>query len=244
MLTGADTRLEHGWRLGFATGYSQSSVEVDGRGSSASVDTVHLAAYAGGALGPAVLRSGAAWGWNSIDTTRAVVFPGFSEQEAASYDGDTGQVFGELALPTSWLGMFAEPFAGLAYVHVGSGGFAESGPLAGLTGAAASDDVGYSTLGLRLASTSCVEGVNVTSRASAAWQHAFGDVTPEAALAFAAAGSAFVVGGVPIAEDSALLEAGLDVALSPAAMLEVSYFGQLAAGAQDNAVEGRFKWAF
>ncbi len=87
-------------------------------------------------------------------------------------------------------------------------------------------------------------GAVVTPHASAAWMHAFGDVTPDAALAFASTGTGFVVFGVPLAEDSALVEAGLDLNLSPTATLGVSYSGQLASDLIDNAVKGRFTWLF
>jgi outer membrane autotransporter protein len=96
-LSGMDAGVGGGWRLGAATGFSQSSINVDARHSSADVNTVYLAAYAGGNLGSVALRSGGAWGWDDLDTSRAVVFPGFSEREEASYRGDTGQVFGEVA---------------------------------------------------------------------------------------------------------------------------------------------------
>ena len=43
----------------------------------------------------------------------------------------------------------------------------------------------------------------VTPHVSAAWQHAFDDVTPGAALAFASTGIGFNVTGVPLAEDKA-----------------------------------------
>src|SRR6185312_11919571 len=109
------------------TGYSQSSVEVAARSSSASIDSVQLASYAGGSIGGGVLRSGAAWSWDGIDSNRAVVFPGFFEQQSASYGGDTGQVFGEFAMPTPIYGFVAEPFAGLAYVLVGLAASTESG---------------------------------------------------------------------------------------------------------------------
>jgi len=49
---------------------------------------------------------------------------------------------------------------------------------------------------------------------------------------------------VPLAEDSALVEAGLDLNLSPTATLGVSYSGQLASDLIDNAVKGRFTWLF
>jgi hypothetical protein len=48
----------------------------------------------------------------------------------------------------------------------------------------------------------------LTPRASVAWQHAFGDVNPAAALAFQSTGAAFSVAGVPVARDAAQVEAG------------------------------------
>jgi len=49
--------------------------------------------------------------------------------------------------------------------------------------------------------------------ASAAWQHAFDNVTPNATLSFASTGIGFGITGVPLAENSALVEAGLDLNL-------------------------------
>ena len=105
------------------------------------------------------------------------------------------------------------------------------------------DDVGYSTLGLRLASADCVGGIGVRPRLSVAWQHAFGDVTPVEALTFLSTGTGFSVAGVPIAQDSALIDAGLRLAFDSAA-LEILYSGQFAADARDNAVNGRVNWRF
>ena len=48
--------------------------------------------------------------------------------------------------------------------------------------------------------------------------------------------------GVPLAEDSALIDAGLDFALGEKMTSGVSYSGQFGEGVQDNAVKGRFAW--
>ena len=86
--------------------------------------------------------------------------------------------------------------------------------------------------------------VTVTPHVSAAWQHAFDDVTPGAALSFASTGIAFDVTGVPLAEDTALIDAGLDLSLGPNTSAGVSYSGQFGDGVADNAVKGRFTWLF
>ena len=49
---------------------------------------------------------------------------------------------------------------------------------------------------------------------------------------------------VPLAEDSALLDAGLDFALSDRLSAGVSYSGQYADTVSDNAVKGRLTWLF
>jgi len=61
----------------------------------------------------------------------------------------------------------------------------------------------------------------VTPHISAAWQHA-----PDAALAFASNGIGFKVYGVPLAEDTALLDADLDLAVGEQTTVGMSYTGQ------------------
>ena len=104
------------------------------------------------------------------------------------------------------------------------------------------EDVSYSTLGLRAATTIRISNMVITPKVAAAWQHAFDDVTPDASLAFASTGIGFA--GVPLARNSLLVEAGLDLSLSPTATVGVSYSGQFASELQDNAVKGRFTWLF
>ena len=79
---------------------------------------------------------------------------------------------------------------------------------------------------------------------SLAWQHAFGTVTPTAALAFRSTGAGFGIWGVPIARDAALVEAGGDLHLNLQTKLGIFYVGQLAANAQDHSVMGNFTWRF
>jgi outer membrane autotransporter protein len=84
----------------------------------------------------------------------------------------------------------------------------------------------------------------LTPHASAAWQHAFGAVTPTAALAFESNGAPFTVAGVPLARDAALVEAGFDLHLNTRVTFSVFYFGELAGGVQDNSVKGNLSWHF
>jgi fibronectin-binding autotransporter adhesin len=85
--------------------------------------------------------------------------------------------------------------------------------------------------------------MELTLRGGLAWRRAFGEETPAATLAFAGA-SAFSVAGLPIAKDAALVEAGLDLAISQSTSLGLSYTGQLAGNAQDHAFKSVFAVRF
>jgi len=172
-----------------------------------------------------------------------VVFPGFFERQTADYNADTGQLFGEVAYPTQAMGIDLEPFGGFAYVSVETDSFRErGGPEASLRTSGFDQDVGYTTVGLRAAKTIMWGQMQVTPRIEAAWLHAFDDVTPDASLAFATTGIGFDVAGVPLAEDSALLDAGLDFTISDRLTAGVSYTGQYADNVSDNGVKGRLTW--
>jgi uncharacterized protein with beta-barrel porin domain len=64
------------------------------------------------------------------------------------------------------------------------------------------------------------------------------------ALTFAATGIGFTVYGVPLAQDSALIDTGLDFALGPRTTAGVSYSAEIPHNVHDNAVKGRLTWLF
>jgi outer membrane autotransporter protein len=113
-----------------------------------------------------------------------------------------------------------------------------------LRGVNLDQDVAYTSLGIRAATTMMWGATQVVPHLSAAWLHAFDDVTPGASLAFATTGIGFSINGVPLDEDSALLQAGLDFALGERTTAGVSYTGQFGNGVIDNGIKGRFTWLF
>ena len=243
-VTGFDARFGEGWRMGLAAGYTGARIVTNGRGS-ANVDTGHVAVYGGFNVGAFNVRAGGAYALHTIDTDRTIAFAGFGDRAMARYDGGTGQIFGEVGYALSFGKVAVEPFAGAAWVRLQTDAAAERGGPAALTIAAGTFEAGYATLGIRAASMVPLEnGMVLIPRASAAWQHAFNDVTPAATLAFQSTGTTFVVAGVPIARDSLLAEAGLDLAISRNATLGVSYLGQIASNVTDHTARGKFSWRF
>ncbi|WP_322418332.1 autotransporter outer membrane beta-barrel domain-containing protein [Mesorhizobium huakuii] len=228
------------WRVGVLGGYSHSRFDVPDRASSGSSDNYNLGLYAGTQMGQFGFRAGAIYGWHDIETRRNVVFPAFSEQLSADYNAATAQAFSELAYRFDIGRNAFEPFANLAYVHLNTDGFAETG---GATSALAAQKTTtentFSTFGVR-ASTQFDAGTTKTAlHGMLGWQHAYGDVDPASNLAFNT-GASFAISGVPIARDALAIEAGLDVSLSSNATLGASYSGQIAKDAQGHAFKVSF----
>ncbi len=242
-LTGIDGLVAETVRLGIMTGYSHSSFDVDGRASSGSSDNYHLGVYGGTEMGALGLRAGAAYTWHAVKTARSIAFPGFADSLSADYDAGTFQAFGEAGYRIDTVSASFEPFANLAYVNLHTGAFTEKGGAAALTSASQTTDTTFTTLGIRASTGLDLGTMKATARGMVGWRHAFGDTTPLASQAFAGA-SAFTVAGTPIAKDAAVLEAGLDFALSDSATLGLSYTGQLAAHAHDHGAKASLSVRF
>lgn len=224
-------------RLGLVGGYSRTSFNAKDRSSSGSSDSYYAGLYGGTQWGDLAFRAGTAYTWHRVTTSRSVSFPGFSGSLKADYDAGTAQAFGELGYGFRFGKAAYEPFANLAYVSFRNDSFTESGGAAALTSASATTDTTFTTLGLRGATTFAWGAANATARGTLGWRHAFGDTTPVSTFAFAGS-SPFTIAGVPIARDAAVVEAGLDFALSRAAQLGITYSGQFGASAYDQMLKG------
>ncbi|MBS7696216.1 MAG: autotransporter domain-containing protein [Chelatococcus sp.] len=233
LLIGADGLVGE-WRLGLLAGYSHSSFDADDRASSGSSNNYHLGLYGGTEWGNLAFRTGAAYTWHDIDTNRTAAFPGFADSLSADYNAGTFQAFGELGygLALSSATRF-EPFANLAHVSLRTDSFTEQGGPAALSVDGGTTSMTFTTLGIRGEHTVALGTVDATLRGMIGWRHAFGDTTPESVHAFSG-GDAFTIAGVPIAQDSAVIEAGLDLNLTPEATLGFSYSGQIASDASDH----------
>jgi len=237
VLVGADA-VSGDWMLGLMAGYSRSSASVDDRRSSADIDSYHAGFYGSREFGALRLRSGLSYSWNDIATSRSVTFGGFTDQLSSKYSARTLQAFGELGYGIDTTVASLEPFAALAHVNLSNDSFTESGGTAALTSGRDSSDVTFSTLGLRANRTVNLGGTGVTFKGMIGWQHAYGDTTPYSTMAFAGS-NGFTVAGAPIAADAAVFEAGVDLKLSQAATLGISYTGQIASDANRHGFDAK-----
>ena len=243
VLTGIDGAITPNIRLGLLAGYSHSSFDVDDRASSGSSDNFHIGLYGGGQWDAFRLSGGLAYSWHDIETDRGVAFPGFADTLSAGYDAGTFQVFGEAGYRFDTRGASFEPFVGLAHVSLHTDSFTENGGAAALGVDSRTTDATFMTLGLHASTDFEVGGMNATAHGTLGWRHAFGDITPLSTHDFSG-GDAFTVSGVPIAENAALIRAGVDFDITDNATLGVSYRGQIASDAQEHGISAKLNMTF
>jgi len=122
--------------------------------------------------------------------------------------------------------------------------FTESGGAAALSAGSRSYGFGATTLGVKgelpLSAT-----IPLVLKSTLGRRHVFGDVTPNADLAFASApGTPFTVEGAPIARDSLVTEAGIVWNISANATAGLFYSGDIGGGTYDNVIKGKLEIAF
>jgi len=76
------------------------------------------------------------------------------------------------------------------------------------------------------------------------WRHAFGDTTPQNQMSFAGGGNAFSVSGTPIAQNTAMVEAGFDLGVSERAIVNLSYDGEISRHSQQHGFNARLQVTF
>jgi outer membrane autotransporter protein len=245
LFVGADTALSDTARFGILGGYSRSSFDVGGgRNSSGYSNDYSLGIYGGATWDNLAFRTGAAYTRNEISTKRSIAFPGFADRLKADYSANTTQVYGELGYGIPTGGMTLEPFANLAYVSFDADRVREKGGAAALNVNGGSMNVTYSTLGLHLLGNSFeLGGGTANFKGTLGWRHALNDKTPDATMLLAG-GTAFSVAGVPIAKDSVVVDAGLNLEISDTTTLGIAYNGQLGSNITDNGVRVDFSWKF
>ena len=242
---GGDRKVGDALRVGLVSGYSNGTYNVAARSSHAASDSYYLGAYTGTRFNQWGLRLGGAYTWSDLDLTRSAAFPGFNNDLKTDTHAATGQVFAEVGYSTGIRHIELEPFAGAAYLTVDNDRWAEHGGAAALTGAG-HNGVAYSSLGLREAAV-LYQGAQytVSEKVMLGWQHAYNGIVPNIAQQFATGSTPFMISGVPIAQNSLLVDAGLNWQHQAKNInLRLSYIGQFAEHVTDNGVAGVLSWRF
>ena len=245
---GGTASLGGGWYGGLSFGYTDTSLDVDDRDSSADIEGYTLAITAAKAfeIGSGKLNwlIGASYTWDTIETERDVNVGPLSEHLSAEYDAGLAQIFTEVGYAMEVAeNTTLEPFVGLAWSKLDTDSFTESGGISALESDGYDNDQVTSTLGLRAQRGFTLASMPGKVRAVLAWQHSFGDESASSDVSFAG-GSQFTIHGSPIAEDSALLEIGASLNLTESLTLGAAYVGRFSSENQENTARASLIWSF
>lgn len=227
------------FRLGMIGGHNRHRMRGEGQ---ADVDSYHAGLYGGGTLGRVALRGGLAFAWQNVAVQRSVRFSGFADGVVTQYGATTAQMFGETAYRIETAAGSIEPFVSIAHVRLDVGRGQESGAAAALQLEADSLRTSYATAGTRGDLDLAVGSARLAVRASAGWQHVFGDQLPVVQAALD--GQRFAVSGLPIARDSLVSELRLHSAIRDQLQINLGYQGAIARSGQNHQLQAGLNWQF
>ncbi|WP_313197043.1 autotransporter domain-containing protein [Rhizobium sp.] len=222
LFAGIDADVSEQWRIGGMFGYTNASAGTD-----ADWDSYSAGLYAAAEWGKLNFTTGAIYSKNDISTERNIAFGTFEDQLQADYQSATRQVFADLGWREKVGATTLEPFANLAYINLETDGLREDGGAAALSANGGMDDVTLTTLGLRWSTDIGNADLPATFSGMFGWRHAIGDLTPSSRFAFSS-GNPFVIEGVSLPRDTAVLEASLTAQVSKTARVKLSYSGEFA----------------
>jgi outer membrane autotransporter protein len=230
--------------VGALAGYSRADIDQANEAATAVADNYHLGAYTGTRIGNTSVRAALAYSWHTVDATRSVRFSGFSDHLTSTYDATTFQAFAEVGHSMDvGANTRVEPFANLAHIRLNTDALAETGQSAALRGHSTKHEATFGTVGLHGEQLLVADGTRASLRGTLGWRHAFDGNVIETRHAFSA-GDRFTIRGAPIAKDSAVIEAGLDLGFSPNTTLGLTYSGQVSKQAQDHGLNATFSMRF
>jgi len=170
---GVDSRFGDNWRAA-SPALHQFEPQQQRAASSADINAVHFAATRWRITSPGTAN----WCGLRLEHDRfnrssfSLVLPIIQRHAMSGH----GQLFGELGYGVA-LGASPQSLRWHRLCHSNTNGFSETGVWP-RSGSGNAGNVGYSTLGARIAAIIFAERNGADPRVSLAWQHAFGDVTP------------------------------------------------------------------
>lgn len=219
-----------GISFGLAGTVSKSDQDVDARTSNASAESWGLASILGYAQGGLKVQVGATVVWHRVHTSRAVDFGAGATAQRGQYDATTRQFYGNLSYDVVDGPLDLAPFVRLANVRVHSDAFVETGGAAALSIGEAEQQSTFLTLG---ADARLPLGSSVGVKASAGWQHGWGDLAATLDNRFAGGAGAFEIVGARLPEDAAVVDLGLEADVGPV-RVGASWVGSFGSQWQDH----------
>jgi uncharacterized protein with beta-barrel porin domain len=237
VFAGVDLPVSPDFRIGFAGGWSDSRFDMDDNSGTLDADAWHASLYATGASGNWRTKGIVTYERYDLSSRRPVEFD--TQTARADYNADHVEALGELSyVQQVGANTAVEPYvsAGVSWVQVD--GFTEKVNGNDYLSADQQEETWpYTLIGMRLMGAMNVGSVLVNPMVDLGWRHVFGDTDPD--LVYEGLdGESFAVAGMPIAEDSLVVQAGFDAAFTSGWRTSLKYKGDIAQTAQQHTVTG------
>jgi outer membrane autotransporter protein len=224
---GFDVAVTPELRTGAAVGWSTADAEFVTPGDETEVDAFHAAVYAAFETGQFYADAIVGFAMQDVSTSRSVELGFDTFDAAASYDATGFDIHGE----AGWMvhaGMVTfEPFAALAYAHLSSDDFQETGAdMFNLFVDSQTAETLSSSLGARINAAWTDGGVRYLPSLEVAWRHEFLDERQTIVAAFEEDPSTrFRIVSSAAARDSAVVKARFGAELSQGVAVFLDYNG-------------------
>ena len=243
LMLGTDWAISPEWRLGIIG--SKTQTRMDSYQFDGALDSWLAGAYALRQEGPLALRLGAVYGSHDGSTKRHVAFNGFRDRLKGRYDATTQQIFGQVGYNLDIAHFDIEPYVQVGYQRYQRDAYTEKGGDAALQYDGQAQEHYSSDLGLRLARTFALDqGIRLTPRLDVGWKHLYGNVRGSSHQRLVRGGNTYIIEGIELDRDSLLLEAGLDLAVSPRHTFGLSYSGETGQDNRNGALMGQWRMMF
>jgi uncharacterized protein with beta-barrel porin domain len=248
-IVGADYLFSPNTVAGFALAGGGTNFSVTGSGYGRS-DLFQAGAYVRHTAGPAYISAALAYGWQDVTTDRNVTIAGLDHLRAEfNANAYSGRVEGGYRFVAPWIGGIGiTPYAAGQFTTFDLPAYAESvvsgSPAFALAyGAKDVTDV-RSELGIRTDKSFAMTNGILTLRTRFAWAHDYDPNRSIAATFQALPGASFVVNGAPLAADSALTTASLEMKWMNGWSAAATFEGEFSNVTESYAGKGviRYQW--
>ncbi|WP_407340094.1 autotransporter domain-containing protein [Dickeya ananatis] len=244
VLLGNGTPVGEQGALGVAVGAEKGQITMDSRASRGDLNAWHAGVYLSGRALALDLRSGLSYSYITLDNQRGITVSGLDGQATGDYHANLAQGFVEASHRFDFFdNVSVEPYGNTAWVWLQNQAGQESGNSAALAFDKETSRSAFATGGLRL-KVRPLSRLPVSLYGDIGYQHRLTHDDNQVRLRFVSGGDTFTTQGLPLADNTRLMRAGVAVDFSRNMHLSLGYQGDRATRIKDDSAQALFSIAF
>ncbi|MBP2859708.1 autotransporter domain-containing protein [Dickeya oryzae] len=244
VLLGNGTPVGEQGALGVAVGAEKGQITMDSRASRGDLNALHAGVYLSGRALALDLRSGLSYSHITLDSQRGITVLSLDGQATGDYRANLAQGFVEASHRFDFFdNVSVEPYGNTAWVWLQNQAGQEGGNSAALAFDKETSRSAFATGGLRL-KVRPLSRLPVSLYGDIGYQHRLTHDDNQVRLRFVSGGDTFTTQGLPLADNTRLMRAGVAVDFSRNMHLSLGYQGDRATRMKDDSAQALFSMAF